>query len=47
VERDIESSFKGGKHRRESIREVAGDLVQVVLVAAAIIVIVLLVKLAF
>ena len=47
VQSDIERSFKHGKHRRESTRDFAGDLVQLVLLAAAIIVIVLLVKLVF
>jgi class 3 adenylate cyclase len=47
VRRDIERSFRGEKGKTESTREVAGELVQLVLVAVAIIVIVLLVKLVF
>jgi len=47
VRRDIERSFRGEKRPQESTREVAGELVQLVLVAVAVIVIVLLVKLAF
>jgi class 3 adenylate cyclase len=47
VRRDIERSFRGEKRRGESTREVAGELVQLVLVAVAVIVIVLIVKLVF
>jgi Adenylate and Guanylate cyclase catalytic domain len=46
VERDIERSFEGGVRSRESTRNVIWDLVQLVLLGAAIVVIVLLVKLA-
>jgi class 3 adenylate cyclase len=47
VEQDIERSLTGKRKERESTRDTLSDLVQLVLLAAAIIVIVLLVKLVF
>ena len=47
VQQDIERSMTGKPSVRESTRETFGDLVQLVLLAAAIVAIVLLVKFAF
>jgi hypothetical protein len=47
VQQDIERSMTGKRPESESTRETLGDVVQLVLLAAAIIVIVLLVKLVF